>query len=34
MLNTELLITEKEIKAFLEEINSSDEISIDIEFMR
>ena len=34
MLNTELLITEKEIKAFLEEISSSDEISIDIEFMR
>ena len=28
------LTTEKEMKAFLEQINSSDEISIDIEFMR
>ena len=34
MLNTKLLITEKEMKTFIEQINSSDEISIDIEFMR
>ena len=34
MPNTKLLTTEKEMKAFLEQINSSDEISIDIEFMR